>query len=115
MLKNLISLVFLLIAFHYTYSYPDTSSVILPKTKPKELSIAIKKEKLSTILPAKKPQIKMFGWRKSEKMFVIKSFFNKAVVFWSTAKLQKSTTKKLFYLKHFFTFPPIKHFNLRFF
>ena len=58
MLKHLISLVFLLIAFHYTSAYPDTNSVILPKTKPKELSIAIKKEKLSTILPAKKPQIK---------------------------------------------------------
>ena len=58
MLKHLISLVFLLIAFHYTYAYPDTSSVILPKTKPKELSIAIKKEKFSTILPVKKPQIK---------------------------------------------------------
>jgi len=58
MLKNLISLVFLLITFYYTYVYSDTKSIILPKTKPKELSITVKKEKLSTILPAKKPQVK---------------------------------------------------------
>ena len=58
MLKNLISLVFLLITFYYTYAYSDTNSIILPKTKPKELSTTIKKEKLSTILPAKKPQVK---------------------------------------------------------
>ena len=58
MLKNLISLVFLLITFYYTYAYSDTNSIILPKIKPKELSTTIKKEKLSTILPANKPKIK---------------------------------------------------------
>jgi len=58
MLKHLISLVFLLITFHYTYAYSDTNSIILPKVKPKELLITVKKEKLSTILPAEKPQIK---------------------------------------------------------
>ncbi len=58
MLKNLISLVFLLIAFQYTYAYSDTNSIILPKTKPNKLSTVVKKEKLSTILPEKKPQIK---------------------------------------------------------
>jgi len=58
MLKHLISLVFLLITFYYTSAYPDTNSIILPKIKPKELSTTIKKEKLSTILPANKPKIK---------------------------------------------------------
>ncbi len=58
MLKHLISLVFLLITFHYTNAYADTNSIILPKTKPKELSVTIKKEKLSYILPVKKPQVK---------------------------------------------------------
>ena len=58
MLKHLISLVFLLITLSYTYAYSDRNSIILPKIKPKELSITIKKEKLSSVLPAKKPQIK---------------------------------------------------------
>ncbi len=58
MLKHLISLVFLLITFSYTYASSDTNSIILPKSKPKELSISIKEKKLSNILPAKKPRIK---------------------------------------------------------
>ena len=58
MLKHLISLVFLLITFSYTYANSDTNSIILPKSKPKELSISIKEEKLSSILPAKKPKIR---------------------------------------------------------
>ena len=37
MLKHLISLVFLLITFHYAYAYSDTNSIILPKAKPNEL------------------------------------------------------------------------------
>ncbi len=57
MLKNLISLVFLFIAFHYTSAYADTNSIILPKSKPKKISISIKKDKLSTILPAEKPRL----------------------------------------------------------
>ena len=58
MLKHLISLVFLLIALHYGSAFSDTNSIILPKTKPKKLSIALEKEKLSIILPAKKPVIR---------------------------------------------------------
>ncbi len=57
MLKHLISLVFLFIAFLYSSAYADTNSIILPKTKPKKISISIKKDKLTTILPAEKPQL----------------------------------------------------------
>tara|TARA_B100000700_G_scaffold321886_1_gene422125 strand:- start:47 stop:2440 length:2394 start_codon:yes stop_codon:yes gene_type:complete len=55
MLKHLISLVFLFTTIHCSFAYSDTSSVILPKMKPKGLLINIKKEKLTTILPLKKP------------------------------------------------------------
>ena len=57
MLKRLISLVFLLMAFYYLPAFSDTTVLILPKTKPKNLSIPIKK-KISNILPIKKPIIK---------------------------------------------------------
>ena len=46
MLKHLISLVFLFIAFHGSYALSDTNSIILPKMKPKKLFIANKSEKL---------------------------------------------------------------------
>ena len=58
MLKYLISLVFLLMSLHCGYAFSDTNSIILPKTKPKKLSIALEKEKLSIILPVKKPIVK---------------------------------------------------------
>ena len=58
MLKHLISLVFLFIYFQCTYAYADTSTIILPKTKPKELSIIIKNKKTSIIIPVKKPELK---------------------------------------------------------
>ena len=57
MLKHLISLVFLFITFLYSSAYTDTNSIILPKTKPKKISISIKEDKLTTILPAEKPQL----------------------------------------------------------
>ncbi len=57
MLKRLISLVFLLMAFYYLPAFSDTTVLILPKIKPKNLSIPIKK-KISNILPIKKPFIK---------------------------------------------------------
>ncbi len=57
MLKRLISLVFLLMAFYYLPAFSDTAVLILPKIKPKNLSIPIKK-KISNILPIKKPFIK---------------------------------------------------------
>ena len=57
MLKHLISLVFLLISFSCLPVFSDTTSVILPKTKPKDLS-SIVKEKTSQILPEKKPSVK---------------------------------------------------------
>ena len=51
MLKHLISLVFLFIAFHGSYALSDTNSIILPKMKPKKLFIANKSEKLKNIIP----------------------------------------------------------------
>ena len=57
MLKRLISLVFLLMAFYYLPAFSDTTVLILPKIKPKNLSMPIKK-KISNILPIKKPFIK---------------------------------------------------------
>ena len=57
MLKHLISLVFLLISFSCLSVFSDTTSVILPKLKPKSLS-SIVKEKTSQILPKKKPSVK---------------------------------------------------------
>ena len=69
MLKNLISLVFLFIAFHYTSAYADTNSIILPKSKPKKISISIKKDKLSTILPAEKPRLEKKLTIKKKKYF----------------------------------------------
>ncbi len=58
MLKHLISLVFLFIAFHGSYALSDTNSIILPKMKPKKLFIANKSEKLKNIIPKNKPEIK---------------------------------------------------------
>ncbi len=57
MLKRLISLVFLLMVFYYLPAFSDTTVLILPKIKPKNLSMPIKK-KISNILPIKKPFIK---------------------------------------------------------
>ena len=57
MLKHLISLVFLLMSLHCASAYSDINSTILPKIKPKKLSIATTGEKISTILPQKKPRI----------------------------------------------------------
>ena len=58
MLKNLISLVFLLTVFCYGSALSDTNSIILPKVKPKELLDKLKKENLSVILPIEKPRLK---------------------------------------------------------
>ena len=66
MLKHLISLVFLLMAFCYLPAFSDTTVVILPKIKPKHLTTPIKK-KISNILPIKKPIIK-------EKKISVKKF-----------------------------------------
>ena len=66
MLKHLISLVFLLMAFCYLPAFSDTTVVILPKIKPKNLTTPIK-EKISNILPIKKPIIK-------EKKISVKKF-----------------------------------------
>ena len=57
MLKHLISLVFLFAALYYPSVLSDTKSIILPKIKPKKLSIA-KETKISIIIPQKKPSIK---------------------------------------------------------
>ena len=46
MLKRLISLVFLLMAFYYLPAFSDTTVLILPKIKPKNLSIPIKKKNI---------------------------------------------------------------------
>ncbi len=59
MLKHLISLVFLLMALLGGYAISTDSSIILPKTKPGKLKISVKNEKISTILPAKKPVLKI--------------------------------------------------------
>ena len=66
MLKHLISLVFLFMAFCYLPAFSDTTVVILPKIKPKNLTTPIK-EKISNILPIKKPIIK-------EKKISVKKF-----------------------------------------
>ena len=58
MLKNLISLVFLLTVFCYGSALSDTNSIVLPKVKPKELLDKLKKENLSVILPIEKPRLK---------------------------------------------------------
>tara|TARA_Y100000590_G_scaffold116754_1_gene133252 strand:+ start:1875 stop:4202 length:2328 start_codon:yes stop_codon:yes gene_type:complete len=57
MLKHLISLVFLFATLYYPSVLSDTKSIILPKIKPKKLSIA-KETKTSIIIPQKKPSIK---------------------------------------------------------
>ena len=44
MLKRLISLVFLLMAFCYLPAFSDTTVIILPKIKPKHLTTPIKKK-----------------------------------------------------------------------
>ena len=69
----------------------------------------------STFHDKKDFKLKSFDWGKVKKCFRYKSFFNKMVDFWSFTILQKSTNllKKLFYLKHFFTFPQSKDFNLK--
>ncbi len=68
MLKHLISLVFLFIALQYTYVYSDTNSIILPKSKPNKLSMAVKKEKISTIIPLKKPEAKIKAVKDKKKL-----------------------------------------------
>ena len=54
MLKHLISLVFLLILISYKPIYAESSTVILPKPKPK-IILSFVKEKREIILPQKKP------------------------------------------------------------
>ena len=67
MLKHLISLVFLLTALCGMPALSDTSSAILPKIKPKNLSnLSLKKK--STILPISKPSLKIK--KVSEKKFI---------------------------------------------
>ncbi len=55
MLKHLISLVFLLMSLQFTAAFSDTNTTILPKSKPAKLSLQVKNEKKSIVLPKKKP------------------------------------------------------------
>ncbi len=57
MLKHLISLVFLLVALYCVPVFSDTTSVILPKIKPKNLTTLVKKKE-PDLLPLKKPALK---------------------------------------------------------
>ena len=59
MLKHLISLVFLLFSLSYLPALSDTNLKLLPKSKPKILTIKNEK-KISIILPKKKPNINPF-------------------------------------------------------
>ena len=68
MLKHLISLVFLFATLYYPSVLSDTKSIILPKIKPKKLSIA-KETKTSIIIPQKKPSIK------KETLIIKKKYF----------------------------------------
>ena len=58
MLKHLISLVFLLFSLSYLPALSDTNLKLLPKSKPKTLTVKNEK-KISVILPKKKPNIKI--------------------------------------------------------
>ena len=58
MLKHLISLVFLLFSLSYLPALSDTNLKLLPKSKPKILTVKNEK-KISVILPKKKPNIKI--------------------------------------------------------
>ena len=58
MLKHLISLVFLLFSLSYLPALSDTNLKLLPKSKPKTLTVKNEK-KISVILPKKKPSIKI--------------------------------------------------------
>ena len=58
MLKHLISLVFLLFSLSYLPALSDTNLKLLPKSKPKILTLKNEK-KISVILPKKKPNIKI--------------------------------------------------------
>ena len=58
MLKHLISLVFLLFSLSYLPALSDTNFKLLPKSKPKILTVKNEK-KISVILPQKKPNIKI--------------------------------------------------------
>ena len=58
MLKHLISLVFLLFSLSYLPALSDTNLKLLPKSKPKILTVKNEK-KISVILPKKKPNIKV--------------------------------------------------------
>ncbi len=57
MLKHLISLVFLFVTIYQPVVLSETKSVILPKSKPKNISV-LNKVKSSLILPEKKPLLK---------------------------------------------------------
>ncbi len=58
MLKQLISLVFLFALLHWAYASSDNKSTILPKSKPKKISILQKKQQKQVLLPVEKPIIK---------------------------------------------------------
>ena len=58
MLKHLISLVFLLFSLSYLPALSDTNLKLLPKSKPKILTVK-NENKISVILPKKKPNIKI--------------------------------------------------------
>ena len=58
MLKHLISLVFLFFSLSYLPALSDSNLKLLPKSKPKILTVKNEK-KISVILPKKKPDIKI--------------------------------------------------------
>ena len=68
MLKQLISLVFLFIALTFVKAYPDTTSGILPKAKPKEIFKSVNKVKTRNILPLKKPTLQKFKVTKTKEI-----------------------------------------------
>ena len=83
MLKHLISLVFLLMAFCYLHAFSETTVVILPKIKPNISTSTTKKT--SKILPTKKP-VKIVKIKLSEgftlpkkNQLLIKKWFQKSL------------------------------------